>query len=195
MLGPENLGRLREAGIPAVRPVDWSESRNFGFLTDCTLETELIEAQPLEEWLRNHRAQDVRLPVIARCGQLLRQLHEAGFLCLSLQLRNVLVDSELELHILDQPRLRAYPRSLVGTRPALVDLWDAAYSEGRQGVLSSDEVRFMVLSYCAGDRPLGDAIDRRLRSRGRRVQRLEKLWAAGLAQLRGILVGPRATGH
>ncbi len=187
----ENLGRLREAGIPAVRPVDWSESRTLGFVTECTLETEFIEARPLEELLRDDQAPEVRLSVITRCGHLLRQLHEAGFLCLSLQLRNVLVDAELELHILDQPRLLAYPRSLLGTRPALIDLWDAAYSEGRRGYLSSDEVRSLVLAYCAGDPARGDAIDRGLRSRSPRVQRLEKLWAAGLAQLRGIIAGPR----
>jgi tRNA A-37 threonylcarbamoyl transferase component Bud32 len=179
----ENLRRLRRAGIPTIRPLDWSESRIRGCVTDCALETELIDAESLESWLLGSHDPAIRRRVTEKYGRLLRRLHDLGFFCLSFYPRNVLLDANFDLHVFDQPRLLAFSRSLVGTERALVDLYDAAFTQGRRRSLSSEERHRLVRSYCAGDGALCEGISRRLRARRRLTQRAAKLWLAGFGQL------------
>lgn len=110
----ENLGRLRELGLNAAKPVAWGEERRLGWLVRAFLLTEGIEnPQPLDLCIRDSlpqmskaEASNARNELIQNLAELTRKLHEHRFVHRDLFWRNVVISGGLlaKLFLIDVPR-------------------------------------------------------------------------------------------
>lgn len=185
-----NLTWLVEAGVPAVRPLDWGEERRAGCVTRSWVETEYLEgARDLRRLVREGKHVAMAGPrawprVLERVGALARACHRAGLVSTTMQTRNLLVAGEAEdpvVVLCDQPSLVRLPGSVWGGRLAAIDLYDLAFSASRRRDFSRAERYRLVLAYAGGDRRLSRRLWRRLSGR----RRLAHKAAKGL--VRGVL--------
>ncbi len=168
-----NLRALVDAGVPAVRPLAWEETRRMGCVPRCTLW--LADAGPAGD-LRVAFARDdagQRRSRAQAMGRLLRAMHDAGFVSLTAYPRNVLVGADDRLLLCDQPYLRRRQGPVRGGG-AGIDLYDALFTAGRQRMLSRSERWRSLLAYCGGDREAARIWWRGLRARRRSWQRFLK---------------------
>ncbi len=101
-----NLLKLRERGIPAVRPLVAAENRIFGFLERQLLITERIaDSDSLFDLAVQEKLdQDQLFSINRRLGNLVGRMHNAGFFHGDLFMRNILVGingSEPSFHFID----------------------------------------------------------------------------------------------
>ncbi len=110
-------------------------------------------------------------------------MHRAGILWCTLTPRNVLVQGEPgceRLLVCDMPAALCFSGSIVGTRRALLDLWDASASQSRRRELTRGDRLALLLAYADGDRALARrswrALVRRPRWRNRAGKALLRAW-------------------
>jgi len=101
-----NLLKLRERGLPAVRPLVAAENRVFGFLERQLLITErVVDSESLFDLaVQEKLEQDQLLSINRRLGSLVGQMHNAGFCHGDLFMRNILVGRtgpEPSFHFID----------------------------------------------------------------------------------------------
>ena len=113
--------RLLRAGIPTLRVVATRTQRAPGFGFHLELVTRRLEGvHDLAEWLESLRAGEVgvaeRRRVFEACGELVGRLHAQGFLHADLHPRNVLMDAQGELLVIDLDRSRFTERLDDGER-------------------------------------------------------------------------------
>lgn len=183
-----NLTWLVEAGVPAVRPIDWGEERRAGCVTTSWIETEYLEgARDLRRIVREGKwsaMADRRAwtRVLERVGELARACHLAGLVSTTMQTRNLLVGGPPEDPIVvlcDQPSLVRWPASTWGGWLGAIDLYDLAFSASRRRDFSRTERYRIVLAYTEGDRRMLRRLWR-LESRRRLVHKAVKGFARGV---------------
>ncbi|MHC5065440.1 MAG: phosphotransferase, partial [Planctomycetota bacterium] len=189
-----NLLWLASLGIPAVRGYGWCETRSFGCVRQSWVFSEYEEGRTLYQLLDEGLDWRRRRKLAQSYGEILGQLHRAGFLSLTFQPRNLLVDAEDRLQLIDQPALSKKSRSILAGVRARVDLYDAAFSPRRRQAFSSSERMRLVSSYAGGDRRISRRIWRKLSSRKRWHHKLLRIVFAlhGVLQsgLRRVLLIP-----
>lgn len=98
---------LRAHGFEAPAPVGVIEERRFGFVRRAVLVTRAWPGRPLDLLLPDLPPAG-RTVLAAHLGRLVRALHDQGFRCRNLDLRNVLAaaraDGTFALALLDSPR-------------------------------------------------------------------------------------------
>jgi tRNA A-37 threonylcarbamoyl transferase component Bud32 len=119
------LDHLERWGIPCTEPLAWAHGRSPSHGWHEVLVTrEIPRAVTLDDYLRTVGPAAEIAPLVAN----VRRMHESGFCHQTLYGRNVLVDPEANpeerYFIADVPRARVFPRGIVGSRPALLDLRD-----------------------------------------------------------------------
>ena len=120
-----HLKHLQSVGVPCTEALAWSHgySRAHGW-HEALITREVPGACPLDRYLQE-RGTEVELAPLFRT---IRQMHESGFCHQTLYARNVLVGSGFpegeRFFIMDVPRARIFPGSIVGTPGALADLRD-----------------------------------------------------------------------
>jgi hypothetical protein len=119
------LGHLERWNVPCTLPLAWAAgySPSHGW-HEVLVTREIPRAVTLDDYLEAVGAAAEIAPLLA----IVRRMHESGFCHQTLYGRNVLVDPEANAaeryFIADVPRARVFPRSIVGSRPALLDLRD-----------------------------------------------------------------------
>ncbi|GAB4144790.1 MAG: hypothetical protein Fur0037_12620 [Planctomycetota bacterium] len=154
-----NLRAVSAAGLPCTEPIEWSERRIAGFVTQSRLVTRFVEdCATVKHWLRELPPGDRRRARLsAAMGELLASMHERGMLWCAPMPRNFLLQGEPEvgrLLICDVPALVRFRGSIRGKAAGLIDLFDAAASRSRRGDLSRAERMRFLRSYARGDRGL-----------------------------------------
>jgi hypothetical protein len=130
------LRHLERWGIACTEPLAWSAgwSPEHGF-HEVLVMREVPNAVPLREHLLALPRPDVPLGPLF---ELIRRMHESGFLCQTMYARNVLVNRDSPAGegyvIADVPRAWTFPRSIAGTEMALWDVMDLAAELVRLGV-------------------------------------------------------------
>jgi hypothetical protein len=145
------LGRLRRAGIQAVRPVAYGERRVLHFVRSCLLITEAVpDAISLATFIRRHApaagSWDVRRrrEIIASLAEHVRRMHDAGFVHGRLFWRNVLVrpvaSGPWEFYVLDTAPMRRhlFRRGLHRKTAAMQDI--ASLMAAAPGILTGTEM-------------------------------------------------------
>ncbi|MFQ5504553.1 MAG: lipopolysaccharide kinase InaA family protein [Planctomycetota bacterium] len=177
-----NLSFTRDAGIPCVEPRDWGETRRLGCVPSSWLETGYVEdAIALSRVIRamdpmDHEALSLRRRLAKEFGTLIRSLHQAGIVWGTLTTRNLLLVQQSErprLLACDMPRAMRFGRSVLGTRRALVDLFNACFSPTRCREFSRSDRCAMLLCYCGGSRAELRRLWRALHGRSRWRNRAE----------------------
>lgn len=102
------LKRLREAGLPAARPVAWGQKRVLGVPVEGFLLTEAVEGQPFEQLLLNSEG-EARLRWIEAMGSLLGRLHTTGFFHI-LRVKDLIATPEGRLVMIDREVAHPWPR-------------------------------------------------------------------------------------
>lgn len=176
-----NLRALAAAGVPCVAAVQWSARRRLGFVAESALVTRFLpQSRTLKEVLVADAAAGdfvARRRLAAALGRLFAVLHRAGLVWCTPMPRNVLVRgpaADARLSVCDVPFALACPAPVHGEPPALLDLYDAAFSPSRRRNWSSPERWRCVLAYAGGDRELARSLWRRLARRtmvGHRIRR------------------------
>ena len=121
-------------GIPCTAPSDWAYgySRESGFyeLLATVMVPDVID---LETRLKNGRSCNFQ-----HLFATVRQMHRSGFCHNALFARNILISDNTATQsfftISDVPRSRIFPRSVIGTRLALLDIADLGNDLMRLGV-------------------------------------------------------------
>jgi hypothetical protein len=119
------LDHLKRWGVPCTEPLAWAHGRSpaHGWY-ELLVTREVPHAVTLDEHLRTLGAAADVAPLLA----IVKRMHQSGFCHQTLYGRNVLVNPEADLEVryflADVPRARVFPRSIVGVRPALLDLRD-----------------------------------------------------------------------
>lgn len=157
------LLRQEQVRTPAVLAARL-ESR-FG-LARVELVTPLVaSAGNLMDWLRAERPPSERGPVLAAAGRQVAAMHRAGVIHQDLNLRNLLVDGESRVHLLDLGRSR---RTDVTKRRAAANLARLYRSAVKWGLApdrlrSPDLVRFLKAYQPLGWKPLFHQVARSFR--------------------------------
>jgi serine/threonine protein kinase len=97
---------LLARGIATARPAAAADLWRRGAVADSLLVTEAVDGEPLSDWLRRGPAPALCRRLARDLAQMLRRMHDAGFLHRDLKAPNILVS----------------PRGGAGVRPVLVDL-------------------------------------------------------------------------
>lgn len=160
------LGRLREAGIQAVRPVAYGERRMLHFVRSCFLITEAVpDAVSLAAFIRRQApaagSWDVhrRREIVASLAEHVRRMHDAGFVHGRLFWRNVLVrpvaGGPWEFYVLDTAPLRRhfFRRGLHRKTAAMKDV--ASLMAAAPGILTGTEMLRFARCYLQVDRVQG----------------------------------------
>jgi hypothetical protein len=182
----DNLRAISEAGLPCTEPVAWSERRRLGCVEESMLATRLLrDSQPLKHVLADLPAASrfaARRRLIQAAAGLVAALHRHGVLWGTAMPRNVLVVGDAdraELAVCDVPAGIRTGRSLHGSRLAMIDLFDGAFSPSRRADFSRAERLRWLLAYCGGDREAARSLWRRLDRRS--------VWRHDLASALAIL--------
>ncbi|MFG0316917.1 MAG: lipopolysaccharide kinase InaA family protein [Planctomycetota bacterium JB042] len=179
----DNLAALVAAGVPCVRPSDWSASTRLGCTIRSTVVMEWIDGA--RDLLWHLKRPPGREPIprrrarIGEYGRLVRTLHERGFVSSTCSPRNVLVRDvagEERLLLCDQPQLLRVGRPLAGTRLASIDLFDAVFAPRRRRLLSRAERLRFLRAYADGDRAIARKLWRTLDGRSRATNQAGKRW-------------------
>lgn len=164
------------AGIPCLQVIRIGGQRYLGTVLHCSITT-LFEADttPLRDYLRTSPATSyhggwprLRRDLGLAMAGLVRDLHQAGILWLTLTPRNFLVKGPPEdLHLLvsDMPKALCFETSILGRSAARVDLYDMCFSPQRRVQFTGTDRLAMLIRYCAGDRSTARVLWRRLRRR------------------------------
>jgi hypothetical protein len=168
----ENLCAVTQIGVPCTEPLGWMESRKLGCVEASALETRLLpDSRPLKgilaELLPAHDISTRRTLIVAM-ARLVGTLHRSGLLWGAAKPRNVLVigdPSHAELAVCDVPGLIRTERSLFGSRLALIDAFDAAFSRSRKADFSRSERVRWLRAYCGDDRTAVRGLWRKLEHR------------------------------
>ena len=138
---------LENKGIPCSRPQFWT----YGNCPELggrweTLATVMVpNAVPLHHWLAT-----AKRPELLNCLQAvfrrIRDMHEAGMHHGALYTRNILLDnSNLSPYLIDLPRAEIFPGSIIGSRPAWIDLLNFCHQ--LRPLLAEDELGDLLKSY------------------------------------------------
>ena len=177
------LRAARDRGVPSIDAVAWGETRRAGCVASSWLETGFVEGcRSMRDLLRaapagGNRAARERRRLASHAGRLFGALHRSGILWCTLTPRNVLVQGEVDdgrLLVCDMPSAICYPGSIVGTRRALIDLFDGAARSSRQRELSRGDRFSILLGYTGGDRPHARRLWRVLARRSLSRNKFEK---------------------
>lgn len=121
------LERLAAAGLPVPEPLAAGVRRRFLFYTGGLLTRRIPGARPLADLL-HERATDAA--AWARVGACIRRFHDAGLVHADLNARNILVDADDAVFLIDFDRARIRPdapgryrRNLRRLRRSLEKLW------------------------------------------------------------------------
>ena len=172
-----NLEAAIAAGIRCVRPVAWDEERRGGIVFRSALATEYEADAPALKQVLATAPGPARRALAVACGRFVRAMHAQGLLGNRITPRNFLVvgaPAQAELVLLDLPAMLLYGRSLLGTRTATLDVYDAAFSPNRRRQWSRPERLRLVAAYCGGDRHAARTLWRRLARRPGWWNRLHK---------------------
>jgi hypothetical protein len=175
-----NLHATFDAGVASVEPLGWNETRWFGCVEACWIATRFVpSARPVRDLLGPPAlvSPRERRELARRIGRLLRELHLAGVLWCTMTPRNLLLSGDPYdgiLSICDMPKAVRFRRSLVATRRARIDLFDACFSRQRLRQLGHRDRHALLLEYAAGDRLLARRLWLGLRRRSRMRNRLER---------------------
>jgi tRNA A-37 threonylcarbamoyl transferase component Bud32 len=175
--------RLRDSGLPLVRPVAWGVERVLGLPVRTFLVMEWIDGGvDFEQWLRaragesDAEARAARHAVGTGVGDVIAALHQRGWVHGDLAARNLLVREEGEeprFLLLDLARVR---RTDGRGRLALLDLYRLAKTAMKAG-MSQDEVVW-ALEPAAGERAREIALrTRQIRAIRWRFPRKLRHWA------------------
>lgn len=129
------LKHLVRWGVPCTEPIAWAHgySAEHGW-HELLVTREVPDAVPLGAFLGGARGSPDLRPLL----HALRRMHEAGFCHQTLFARNVVVRARETgppgYFLLDVPRSWIFPRSIVGSRPALADLRDLFVDLKEEGV-------------------------------------------------------------
>lgn len=174
----ENLTAVRAAGLPCTEALKWEEERSLGCVRRSALVTRYEpRCTPVREILRAGASRAERRWLLEEMGRLAARLHRAGFLWCTLTPRNFLLQGVVgrgTLLLSDMPAAVRFRRSIYKTQTADPDVYDAAFSAGRQLDFSDRERRRLLIAYSGGDRGYIRELERRLKGRSRLVHRLRK---------------------
>ena len=155
----ENLRAVRQTGVRCIEPVTWSERRRYCGVDASMLATRLLPGcQPLKRVLAELPPASrfsTRRRLIGAMGRLVATLHRHGVLWCAAMPRNVLVVGDpdrTELAVCDVPAAIQVGRSLHGSRLALIDLFDGAFSPSRRADFSATDRLRWLLAYNGDDR-------------------------------------------
>lgn len=191
----DNLLWIHSSGIPCLEPLRWHERRTLGCVQQSVLETRwLPSTRPAKAVLAELAPSQTRARhgLIAGMARLLAALHRKGFLWCTPMPRNFLVQGDPgdgQVVVCDVPAAVVHRRSIHGSRTALLDLFDAAFSPSRRRDFSAGERLRWLLAYCNGDRrqvrSLWAALARRSRTGNRTRKNLHMaLWTYLLGPFR-----------
>ena len=171
----ENLRAARESHLPCVAPIEWEETRRWGMVRSSALTWVFVRGRCLRQALRQESlSQRERFAVCRGLGDLLRRFHDAGHAWLTAVPRNVILPPEPDtapLIACDLPYSLKFRQSIVGRSVARVDLFSMSFSPSRMREFSARERRFLLLSYCRGNRDECRRLLRVLNTRTPRRQR------------------------
>jgi len=157
------LRATRAAGIPCLTAVRCGAQRRLGQVISCWITT-VFEADctPLRDYLRQPPEipypggwPRLRRHLGLGMAQLVRALHQAGVLWLTLNPRNVLVrgrPQDAGLLRCDMPKAIRFPDSMLGSRSAGLDLFDLCFAQSRRLQFTRGDRLAMLIRYCGGDR-------------------------------------------
>ena len=133
-----NLLKLRERGLPAVRPLVAAENRVFGFLERQLLITErVVDSNSLFDLAVQERLeQDQLLSINRRLGHLVGRMHNTGFCHGDLFMRNILVGRtgpEPSFHFIDchQGRWTQLPGRACAYDLGCYEKWAATFFDAK----------------------------------------------------------------
>ena len=133
-----NLDSLRAIEVPCVEVVDWRETRAFGCVASCSLDSVYLpNSGDLQSVLRRASDPAERRELATALGRLLHHMHDRGVCSTTMSLRNVLVHDGARLAICDQPFALFLRTGRLSRRLAQVDLHDfnCGYKAYRREVL------------------------------------------------------------
>ena len=165
-----NLHKLRERGLPAVRPLVAAGNRIFGFLERQLLITErIVDSDSLFDLaVQKKLDQDQLFSINRRLGYLVGRMHNAGFFHGDLFMRNILVGingAEPSFHFIDCHQGR-------WTRlPGRAFAYDLGCYEKWAATLFDEKTRGHFFSGYLEARP-GENLDKILRRTNRARQRI-----------------------
>jgi hypothetical protein len=172
--------------VPCIEPVNWSERRVLGCVRESVLVTRFVPdaatAKAVLASLPRSRSRE-RGRLITGMATVLAALHRSGILWNTPMPRNFLTHGEPlagRLAVCDVPAAVAHGRPIHGTRLALLDVYDAAFSPSRRQDFSATERLRWLLAYCDGERAQVQRLWRVLARRTRRGHRLRKNLHMGL---------------
>jgi len=188
---------IRSCGIPTILPIGAISHRTlFPFYQAYFLSLEVPRAMDLTQYLREIGPNPSRENLLLkrktiRCaGLLIRQFHQAGFFHGDLQLKNILVAGD-QLLLIDFDRSYRKPAlSLHERMKNLLRLNRSVEKWKRLGVpiTRTDHLRFF-LAYAGGDKKIGEAMKRALRTYSLRFFFYRLGWS-----LERVLGGPGSKG-
>jgi len=188
------LGVAEAAGIPCLRPVQFGGRRRLGGVVSSWITTVFEDhTRPLRDYLRQPPPTSVpggwsrlrRRLGIAMAG-LVRDLHQAGVVWLTLTPRNFLVKGQPEaatLLVSDMPKAICFPKSMVGKGAARLDLFDMCFAPARRLQFSRADRLGMLIRYCDGDRTAARRLWRRLCRRTKIGNTLRRRLLTGLTRV------------
>ena len=120
-----HLKHLRAAGVPCTEPLAWTHGYNRAHgWHEALITREVPGAHRLDRYLEEQGTELDLAPLL----RTIRRMHDSGFCHQTLYARNILVASGSpegeRFFIMDVPRGRIFPESIVGNPGALADLRD-----------------------------------------------------------------------
>ena len=108
------LAALYQQGLPVPRPVA-ALTQHHGFIsTGAILTTRILSAQTLADVLPGHNGNlDLGSGFWGSVGKCIRRFHEAGVWHADLNARNILLDAELKVYLIDFDRARFTPGKVI----------------------------------------------------------------------------------
>ncbi len=134
------LAALYEQGLPVPRPVAVLCAHRGFVSTGAIMTTRISSAQTLADILpANNGGPEFAKDLWGRVGKCIRRFHDAGVWHADLNSRNILLDAELQVFLIDFDRARYTPGKAVKGRAnlnrlkrSLVKLWPAERSAAMQ---------------------------------------------------------------
>jgi tRNA A-37 threonylcarbamoyl transferase component Bud32 len=170
----DNLQALAAAGVRCTEALAWRERRGLGCVAKSSIVTRLLpDCRSLKQVLAESPAPTrfpLRRHLIAAAARKVAKLHRRGFLWCTAMPRNMLVVGDpvaAQIAICDVPAAIDLGHPVHGTRLALFDVFDAAFSPSRRADFSAPERLRWLVAYCDGDRAAARRLWRRLARRSK----------------------------
>ncbi|MEE9127886.1 MAG: lipopolysaccharide kinase InaA family protein [Planctomycetota bacterium] len=170
------LKATQAAGICCLTVVRFGTKRRLGGVVECWITTVFEpDCAPFRDYL--HKPPETRMaggwPRLRRrlgrqAAALLKDLHGAGVLWLTVTPRNVLVRGRPEdasLLLCDMPKAIRLRRNMWATYWAGLDLFDMCFASHRRLQFTRTDRLAMLIRYCGGDRTSARRLWRALRRR------------------------------